>query len=358
MTTFVLLFSQRMQPIEFREKLREWAARHPREMPWKGVKDPYLIWLSEVILQQTRVEQGWPYYERFVDCFPTVTDLANAPESEIFRLWAGLGYYSRAKNLHKAAKVVEDQYGGSFPRNYQAIRALPGVGDYTAAAVCSFAFNMPYAVLDGNVFRILSRYFGIDTPIDTSAGKKQFAQMAQDLLDTAHPGSYNQAMMDFGATWCTPVQPRCHDCPMADHCVAFLTSSTARFPVKSKKMVRKQRFFLYLVPEIENGFLMRKRTGKDIWENLYEFPCAEPDHLNDPEALVRQFFAFLKNENLIFSQKYKQLLTHREVYAVFVQAPAAALPPTFLQGCEPVDTKGNVPVPGIIAEFLKKNKNN
>jgi A/G-specific adenine glycosylase len=312
----------------FRENLFVWAASNRRPMPWKGEKDPYKIWLSEIILQQTRVEQGLPYYEKFAARYPDVRDLAEAPEDEVMKLWQGLGYYTRARNLHAAAKQVAYKYGGKFPDTFDAIRTLPGVGDYTAAAIASFAFNLPHAVLDGNVYRVLARRFGIPTPVDTPAAKKEFSALAQALLDKERPGAFNQAMMDFGATHCTPQQPRCPACPIQNACVAFETKKTAELPVKSKKTGKKARFFLYLVFDFEGATWVKKRGPKDIWQDLYEFPLLElpalPADIREAEALIREFWSKndlpeLPSEIEHRSPPYRHILTHQIVTAEFLK---------------------------------------
>jgi A/G-specific adenine glycosylase len=306
--------------------LIHWAARNPRPMPWKGEKDPYKIWLSEIILQQTRVEQGWAYYEKFIRHYPTVLDLAAASEDQVLKDWEGLGYYSRARNLHAAARYMADVLGGQFPDTYEGIRALKGVGDYTAAAIASFAYNLPYAVLDGNVYRVLARRFGITTPIDTPAAKREFTAMAQSLLDKEQPGAYNQAMMDFGALQCTPAQPLCTTCPFQNTCVAFQTGKTAELPVKSKQVAKKERYFLYVIFKNGPQTWIQQRIDKDIWQGLYEFPLLEtgflPADKKEGWALVKkQYFPEMSDTEipyLTLSKYYRQTLTHRYVNAVFL----------------------------------------
>lgn len=255
--------------------LLEWYAREGRDLPWRQTRDAYRIWLSEVILQQTRVAQGMDYYRRFVDRFPDVGALAAASEDEVLKLWQGLGYYSRARNLHAAAREVVMHFGGEFPRTLDEVRSLPGVGDYTAAAVCSAAYDTPCAVVDGNVYRVLSRLFDLDIPIDTSAGKRAFAELAATQLDTHHPGTYNQAIMDFGALQCTPAQPRCEACPLADCCLARVVGTVAQRPVKRGKPPVRDRWFHYLHVTSGDQTLLRRREGRDIWQGLYELPLLE-----------------------------------------------------------------------------------
>ncbi len=267
-----------------------WYLENKRDLPWRQTTDPYRIWLSEIILQQTRVEQGTPYYFKFIEAYPTVSELAKAPEEKVLKLWQGLGYYSRARNLHTTAKTINTLYKGVFPDNYQDIKALKGVGDYTAAAISSFAFNLPHAVVDGNVYRFLSRYYGIETPIDSSDGKKNFAALADEILDKKKPALHNQAIMEFGALQCKPAQPECVSCPFNKSCFAFKNQSIALFPVKSKKLKVRNRYFNYLVIKYKENIYLRKRPDGDIWQHLYDFPLIEtindvsPNHLYQLEA--------------------------------------------------------------------------
>ena len=252
--------------------LLDWYATHGRELPWRETTDPYRIWISEIILQQTRVAQGYDYYLRFIERFPTVEVLAAATEDEVLHRWEGLGYYSRARNLHAAAQQIVAQ--GGFPRDYAGVRALKGVGDYTAAAICSFAYGLPTAVVDGNVYRVLARYFVIDTPIDVAAGKKEFAQLADSLMVPSRAADYNQAIMDFGAVQCTPRAPRCLICPLVETCAARQTGQVEDYPVKSKKVAVTHRYFTYILlvdtSEAEPALLIRRRPAGDIWQGLYE----------------------------------------------------------------------------------------
>jgi A/G-specific adenine glycosylase len=292
-------------------------------MPWKGEKDPYKIWISEIILQQTRVQQGLAYYKRFITAFPDVKSLARAREQKVYKLWEGLGYYSRCKNLIASAKYIHENLGGKFPEEYENILSLKGIGTYTASAISSFAFNKPYAVLDGNVFRVLSRFFGMEIPINTSTGKKVYAELAQQLLDKKKPGEYNQAIMDFGAVICKPLSPACLECPLRNECVAYQTNRVSELPVNEKIIRQKKRFFNYLVVSLANKYYARKRTEKDIWQNLYEFILIETDSLiNDDESLLKneQFrTTFTANHFKInfISKKYSQKLTHQLITGRF-----------------------------------------
>lgn len=294
-----------------------------REMPWKGEKDPYKIWLSEIILQQTRVEQGLDYYNRFVKKFPTVQKLAKAHETTIFKLWEGLGYYSRCKNLITTAKFIATELDGRFPDKYEDIINLKGIGPYTAAAIASFSFNLPHAVVDGNVYRVLSRYFGIDTPIDSNEGKKYFNQLAHSLLDKKNPATYNQAMMDFGAVVCKPKLPNCGDCILKKNCSAFNNNNIGLFPVKSKAISKKNRWFYFVIIAAGNSFYVTKRGAGDIWENLYQFVLIEHHEkmalLNiEQHPEMKKLFNKTPFRITNISEQYKQQLTHQTIYGQFI----------------------------------------
>lgn len=302
--------------------LIQWYQTHKRDLPWRDIADPYKIWISEIILQQTRVNQGLDYYHRFIERFPDVNSLAAATEDEVLKYWQGLGYYSRARNLHKAAHQIINKHKGVFPNTYEEVIQLAGIGDYTAAAICSFAYNLPFAVVDGNVFRVLSRLFGIDTPIDSTAGKKAFKQLAQEILDTVQPGLHNQAMMEFGALQCVPVSPACNACPFADRCIAFSKNQVSLLPVKRQKIQTKERFFNYLFIKAGNYTWLQKRTKNDIWKNLYEFPLIEADKLLDKNELsqheyFKALFADFQADVHIrtVSPPIKHILTHQKILA-------------------------------------------
>ena len=264
----------------FTSNLLTWYAEHKRDLPWRHTKDPYTVWLSEVILQQTRVAQGLPYYKRFVEQYPTVQHLADASEDEVLKLWQGLGYYSRARNLHKAAKEVTQQHKGIFPNNFKKLIALPGIGPYTASAIASICFDETTAVVDGNVYRVLARYFDEETPINQPLGVRLFQELAQSLLATKNPGAYNQAIMEFGALQCTPKLPLCTSCPLENKCQSRANNTIALRPQKIKSKPVKNRFFHYLIPfDNRQNTLLNRREGKDIWHGLYEFPLVEADHM-------------------------------------------------------------------------------
>lgn len=255
--------------------LADWYHLHRRNLPWRQTSDPYPIWLSEIILQQTRVDQGIPYYLRFVETFPTVNDLAEATEDQVLKLWQGLGYYSRARNLHRTAKQIRDQFGGHFPREYDTLLSLPGIGEYTAAAIASFAFNLPHAVVDGNVNRVIARLFGIYEPINTTNGQRHFRKMATELLSPSDPATHNQAIMEFGALWCKPQSPDCENCILLQDCFAGRRQLANDLPVKMPKTKIRSRFFNYLLIRDKEHIYLRKRKEKGIWQHLYELPCIE-----------------------------------------------------------------------------------
>lgn len=308
---------------KFSSILLKWnREKNRRQMPWKGEKDPYKIWLSEIILQQTRVEQGLAYYNAFIKTFPTVQKLAKAPDEKVFKLWEGLGYYSRCRNLLHAARYISNELKGKFPDTYESIQSLKGVGPYTAAAISSFAFNLPYAVLDGNVFRVLSRIFGIDKPTDSTEGKKLFSQLAENLLDKKQPGIYNQAIMDFGAVICKPQSPLCSACYFKKDCVAFLTDRINELPVKEKKIKIRKRWFYYVVFEYGNEVLVNQRTQKDIWQGLYEFPLIElPAEAAEEEilqALKNTKWVTVKKKQTSFSPSFSQQLSHQLISGRFI----------------------------------------
>jgi A/G-specific adenine glycosylase len=307
----------------FFEILIKWNRnQNKREMPWKGEKDPYRIWISEIILQQTRVQQGLAYYNRFIKAWPTVKSLAKATEQEVYKLWEGLGYYSRCRNLISSAKYINDELGGRFPEKYEDILSLKGIGDYTAAAIASFAFNQSYAVVDGNVFRVLARFFGIQTPVDTNEGKKLFRRLANELIDKKNPGEYNQAIMDFGAIVCKPVLPECNECPLQKKCIAYQNKLVSILPVKEKNIKIRQRFFNYLLVEHGNKIYINQRTEKDIWQNLYEFILIETESLvGEKEFLNCSSITSLFYENNFkvskISKTFSQKLTHQTITGRF-----------------------------------------
>ena len=316
---------------EFARLLIEWYHEHKRDLPWRNTNDPYLIWISEIILQQTRVAQGYAYYQRFIERFPNLESLAAAEENEVLKYWQGLGYYSRARNLHQAAISVN----GVFPVKYEDILKLKGVGIYTAAAICSFAYNQPHAVVDGNVYRVLSRFFGINEPIDSGKGKKIFASLAHDLLDKIQPALYNQAIMDFGALQCTPLSPDCTVCPFKNRCFAFNHNMVSSLPIKQNKTKTSERFFYYLLIRDNGNIYLNKRTENDIWKNLYELPLIESNTALAVDDFIRkqEFASIFKEDSVVnvrLLNKTKHVLSHRIIYADFYELEAQDIKMDFL----------------------------
>lgn len=304
--------------------LKRWYLNAHRPLPWRETSDPYRIWLSEIILQQTRIQQGTPYYYKFIEAFPTVVDLAEASENEVIKLWQGLGYYSRARNLHSAAKMVRDQFNGTFPSDYHSIRSLKGVGDYTAAAIASFAFGLPYAVVDGNVYRFIARFYGINTPIDSTPGKKIFQQLAFSILDKKNPGVHNQAIMEFGATVCTPAKPDCAGCIFKLECIAFNKGQVQILPVKEKKTKSRIRYFNYLIVKNNGSIFMKKRLAGDIWQHLYDFPLIETSTDLPPAKVMalKEWKTLFKNQSLhieLVSDLVVHKLSHQQIVTRFFE---------------------------------------
>lgn len=330
-------------------------------MPWKGEKDPYKIWLSEVILQQTRVAQGWQYYNNFITNYPTIRQLAKAPDQEVFKLWEGLGYYNRCKNLLFTARQIVAERKGVFPDQYEDILALKGVGPYTAAAIASFAYNQPYAVVDGNVFRVLSRFFGIAEAIDSAKGKILFTQIAEKVLARKEAGIYNQAIMDFGATVCKPFAPTCTSCPLQPYCKAYEQGTVNRLPIKEKTLQRKNRWFYYFLFSYKGKLLVSQRLNPDIWQNLFEFYLLEmEEQVKWDEKAVRQW---LKNQIGIRKAEIKQIsplqkqeLTHQQIKGQFIRVELETLPP-FLENYrwETQKSLQKLAFPKFITGYLEKS---
>lgn len=346
----------------FSNEIMAWYQHHKRDLPWRHTHDPYVIWLSEVILQQTRVEQGLPYFRRFLEHYPAVTDFANAPEDEILRHWQGLGYYSRARNMHAAAKTVVAEYGGVFPSRYDQLIKLKGIGEYTAAAIASFSANEAKAVVDGNVFRVLARYFGIHEPINSPKGKKLFQELAQSLLDTERPGLHNQAIMEFGALQCRPKQPLCANCVVQLECHALQSASVHQLPVKTKGRPSRNRYFNYFIVITDDRMLMRKRGKGDIWENLYELPLVEtPQMVDVAELAYQQEVIDLFGEGVSLraaSGTIKHVLSHQNLFTqfVFVDHRDTSIAITKKIGADYVFMKdlNTLAKPKLIFSFLEK----
>ncbi|NNE26836.1 MAG: A/G-specific adenine glycosylase [Saprospiraceae bacterium] len=304
-------------------ELVEWYVQHKRVLPWRATKNPYLIWVSEIILQQTTVRQGLPYYLKFIDRFPNIGALATTPEDDLLKLWEGLGYYSRARNMHHAAKLIYTKYGGQFPDNYDDIRALKGVGDYTAAAVASIAYELPYPVVDGNVIRVVSRLLNISDPVDTRPVLNQIQVACKKLIKDQQPSVFNQAIMELGALVCTPKNPNCTECPIKNHCSARALDTVSAIPFKSKKLKKKSRYFQYFKIESDEKIVLQKRIGKDIWRGLYQFPMIELDKATfqqKPRRLPLSLSPQLIKEDS--AKAYKQTLTHQLIFAQFYKVYA------------------------------------
>jgi A/G-specific adenine glycosylase len=307
--------------MDFSTELISWYDDNKRDLPWRNTTNAYIIWLSEIILQQTRVEQGMPYFYRFSEKYPTVTAFAAAHEDEILRLWQGLGYYSRGRNMLKTAQLVQEKYNGVFPTRYDELIRLKGVGEYTAAAISSFAANEVRAVVDGNVYRVLARYFGIDEPINSPKGKKMFQKIADEVLDKARPAIHNQAMMEFGAMLCKPKNPACGICPVRIGCIAFKTNATIYLPVKINKVKVRERFFNYMLISDGEKILMNKRDESDIWANMYDLPLIETTELMEPTELLKLPQMSFFGENIIIKDNspiIKHVLTHQNLYIRFL----------------------------------------
>lgn len=344
----------------FSEILLKWDFnQNSRTMPWKGEKDPYKIWLSEIILQQTRVEQGLEYYNRFVAHFPTIRDLALADEKKVFKLWEGLGYYLRCRNLIATARYIHAELKGVFPNTYEDILKLKGVGLYTASAIGSFAFNLPHAVVDGNVLRVLARVFGIKDAIDSTAGKNKFSKLAYDLLDRNKPALYNQAIMDFGATVCKPAIPLCTACVFSKYCVAYNENKVAALPVKEKKIKQRKRFFYFFLIQYHDKIALRERTQKDIWQHLHEFPLIESknsDEITNAITEAQKKGWLSQSDKIDISDSvYKQKLTHQTIYARFIRVKVYKAS-NALEAYEWISIKSvsGISFPKIINEFLNK----
>jgi len=333
-----------------------WHETIDRPMPWKNTRDPYAIWLSEIILQQTRVAQGTKYYENILAKFPKVEMLANAEEDEVLSAWKGLGYYSRARNLHAAAKTIVNEYNGVFPKSYADILSLKGIGPYTASAIASFAYDLPHAVVDGNVYRVLSRYFGIEEPIDSSSGKDKLHILAQECLEKEHPGAYNQAIMDFGALQCKPQSPDCHICPMQDSCYAFEMEMVDILPVKEKKIKIKSRHFNYFLVSDGDQTLLRKRPRGDVWQGLYEPPLIETVSTISKKELAHKASLFfgkdLTSSNLNKGASRKQKLTHQNISATFYNLDISIK----LDGYQwfPISELNKIAMPRIVDKYFEE----
>lgn len=355
---------------KFLTSLHSWYEENKRSLPWRDTKDPYKIWVSEIILQQTTVEQGTAYYHRFTESFKTVFELAAAEEQDVLKLWQGLGYYSRARNMHKTALTIVNNYNGVFPDTHNDILKLKGIGPYTAAAILSFAFNQPYPVLDGNVMRVISRLFGIEEPVDISKGLNAVKENLNLIFDPEHPADFNQAIMEFGAIFCRQRNPFCDNCFAKQYCKGFQNNIVSLLPVKSKKTATRQRYFMYFVPLISAGdaffTYIKRREGKDIWQNLYDFILFESDIPLHPKLFIKSnlFVDFTKTHNLSFKPKLKDIfisppiahkLTHQTINAHFivVRTPHFEMPSGFV--VVKIDELNNYPLPKLVENFVEKD---
>jgi A/G-specific adenine glycosylase len=344
----------------FSQKVVEWYLKHKRNLPWRATTDPYKVWLSEIILQQTRVQQGLPYYNQFIKEFPTIKELAKATEQSVLRTWQGLGYYSRARNLYQCAHIITRQYRGIFPDNYADLLKLPGIGPYTAAAIASICYNQPVAVVDGNVFRVLARVFGVHDPVNTTLGKQRFAALANALIDKTRPALYNQAIMEFGALYCTPKNPLCPDCVFRHRCVAYAGNLQSDLPVKIKKQTIRTRYFNYIVFRHGNSLFMNKRQKNDIWKGLYDFYLLESNKPVPIKSLFKKTNKSLSSLNkrhgsYTVSPVYKHVLSHQVVFARFViinEPPGS----TFSLKRVGPKTIEKLPKPVLISRFLRESQ--
>ncbi|MQP24511.1 A/G-specific adenine glycosylase [Flavobacterium sp. LMO8] len=344
--------------MEFSNSLIHWYLQNKRDLPWRNTSNPYPIWLSEIMLQQTRVAQGLPYFLSFVDAFPTIFDLANADEEQVLKLWQGLGYYSRARNLHATAKHIAFELNGEFPPTYKELLKLKGVGEYTAAAIASFSFNEPVAVLDGNVFRVLSRYFNLDSDISLPKTKTEFQQLAQEVLDKKNPAVFNQAIMEFGALQCVPKNPDCNSCVLNSSCAALQYKKVSELPVKSKKTKVTNRYLNYLIlKDSDSNYIVQKREGKGIWENLYEFPVLETDFLlSEKDAIDQiskmQFYNQKPSEILILQNEITlHKLSHQHLHIRFFELRFSSK----LPDSKPFTAIEKLPFPIVIHNFMVAN---
>lgn len=344
--------------MSFSHKILTWYGKHKRDLPWRETRDPYKVWLSEIMLQQTRVAQGMPYYHKFLEAFPTVHDLASAPEEQVLKLWQGLGYYSRARNLHATAKMVAIKFDGLFPQTYEGLKALKGVGDYTASAIASFCFDIPEPVVDGNVYRVLARYFGVDLPINSTEGSKYFKELAREVMDAENIRDYNQGIMEFGAIQCAPKKPYCLLCPLNESCMALKENRVDALPVKQNKTKVRNRHFNYLVfLDRENNTLMEQRQGKGIWQNLYQFPLVESQQEFREQDLMQKIedkngLPIVKDLSLYNNEPIVHKLSHQHLHTKFWIAKTAD---TLENGVHWSDTS-TFPVPVLIADFIKTFK--
>jgi len=349
-----IYFYQKSFLMNFSNRLLLWYDKNKRHLPWRETHNPYAIWLSEIMLQQTRVAQGLPYYLKFIESFPTVFDLANADEEQVLKLWQGLGYYSRARNLHQTAQKISFEYDGNFPNNYKELLKLKGVGEYTAAAIASISFDEAVPVVDGNVFRVLARYFAVETDILSAKAKNEFTNLAFELLDKKNPAQFNQAIMEFGALQCVPANPDCEKCIFNTDCQAFLLNRVAEFPVKIKKTKIKNRYLHYLVfRDLKNKTLANKRTGNGIWKNLYEFPVLETNEevtFSVISQQIKEQFTNVKDVVLFNQDKILHKLSHQHLHIWFFDVELNEVLPNGMD----ISEVSKLPTPIVIHNFLEE----
>ncbi|MFW5979015.1 MAG: A/G-specific adenine glycosylase [Bacteroidia bacterium] len=345
------------------KSLERWYNEHSRHLPWRETSDPYKIWVSEIILQQTRVSQGLTYYNNFIMKFPDVHALASASTNDVLKAWQGLGYYTRAKNLHETAKTIAFKFNGKFPDNYKELIKLKGIGEYTAAAIASFAFNEKIAAVDGNIQRFLSRLYGIDLPVNALQGKRKIQELADWLLNPDNPGKHNQAMMEFGAIQCLPRLPNCKNCPCNEVCVAYLNNEETKYPVKTLKKRKTNRYFHFLIIKQGNNIILEKRNDVNIWKNLYQFPMIE----GFKDGGIKEIKKSQKWKEIFYDQtpklireysEYKHVLTHQNIYAKFYQLEIAEIPGNLNEYF--ITTKisqfEDYPIPRLIEKFIQNEK--
>ena len=345
--------------MDFKNILSFWYQQNKRDLPWRETSNPYHIWVSEVILQQTRVAQGLGYYQRFIESFPTIFHLAKAHEDEVLKLWQGLGYYTRARNLHKGAQMIVSDYGGVMPKTYEELLKIKGIGTYSAGAIASFAYKIAVPAIDGNVYRIISRIFGVFSSPESASGKREFFSLVSDLIDNNSPDSFNQALLDFGALQCIPRSPKCVECPFNMHCFAFRNNMVEKLPVKGKKILVRDRYFTYLLIKYKGYTFISKRKSKDIWHSLYEFPLIETEFLpqeTDISSLPEWKELFKGDKTLItyVSPVIKHQLSHQTIYSRFVVVEPKVLSSKFSRNYLKVTTDklSSYSVPRLIDNFL------
>ncbi|MCB9224936.1 MAG: A/G-specific adenine glycosylase [Crocinitomicaceae bacterium] len=336
---------------DFSTLIKNWYRQNARELPWRSTSDPYAIWLSEIILQQTRVDQGMDYYLKFLDHYPDIQSLANATEDQVLNDWQGLGYYSRARNLHASAKYVVNELNGKFPTEYGSVLSLKGVGAYTAAAICSFAYDHPHAVVDGNVYRVLARLDNCEMPIDSGKGQKYFQRLAEELLDENDPAVHNQAIMELGALICTPKNPDCENCPVNEICISRINGTQLDLPVKEKKTKVRNRYFHYLIWRSNEQVAIRKRTGKDIWQGLYEFHLIEVENEKDQPN-----FPLQGDQKVMLDGEYQHILSHQRIHAKFWVIDTLDLPKVNDLMHIKIEQLDDYPMPQLLIRYLTSSK--